>query len=82
MTSDRIELLTNIEFGKFDSLRYLLSKTMDNEEKISVIDFFGSGYCCMGNGPPWEMDPLISDHGYVQGGPFPMQQYTMVKIFN
>ena len=28
----------------------------------------------MGNGPPWEMDPLISDHGYVQGGPFPMQQ--------
>ena len=26
----------------------------------------------------WEMDPLISDYGYVQGGPFPMQQGSFI----
>ena len=36
--------------------------------------------CCMGNGPPWEMDPPEHIHGHLlggsisHGGPFPMQQ--------
>ena len=44
MNNELRDFFTKIQLGEFDSLRYLLSKEMDIQEKYFAIDFYGSEY--------------------------------------
>ena len=44
MSNELSDFLTRIQLGKFNSLRYWLSKEMEIQENYFAIDFYGSEY--------------------------------------